>query len=259
MEAPRLITLTTDFGADSCFVGIMKGVIKGIAPSAQIVDLCHTIKPGNIREAAFLISKSWRYFPERSIHVVVVDPGVGTERNIIILEKGRTIFMAPDNGVLSYVMDDADRCFVVDEDTYWLKPVSRTFHGRDVFAPVAAFLAKGVSILSLASHISHVKRLPELVVKTKNSKVIGEIVAEDSFGNLITSIEERHLKGKRIERVFVDEVEVYGPVESFEEGRGKGLSCIIDSFGHLEIFVYLGSASSVLPEWDKKRVVVELS
>lgn len=236
----------------------MKGVIKRVTPNAKIVDLTHTIKQGNIKEAAFLISKSWQYFPEGSIHVVVVDPGVGTERKIIILEKGKSVFITPDNGVLSYLLEEKDRLFLVDEESYWLKPVSRTFHGRDIFAPVAAFVAKGLPLISLASPTNELKKLPQPFLKLKESEIRGEIIAEDSFGNLITSIEEKHFRGKKVKKVKLGDIDIHGPVNSFEEGKGKGLSCIIDSFGHLEIFIYLGSASRAVPEWKEKRVIVEL-
>ena len=258
MEASRLITLTTDFGAGSCFVGIMKGVIKSIAPEVSVVDLTHTISFGNVREAAFVLSKSYRYFPEDSVHVVVVDPGVGTERKIVCVQRGRTLFVAPDNGVLSYVYEPGAKLFCVDEDAYFLKPVSRTFHGRDIFAPVAALMAKGVPLLSLCSPVDEIHLIPRPQVVMEEDLIVGEVITCDSFGNLITSIEEKHLAGLKVEEITFAGKEVYGPVESFQEGRGRELAAIIDSFGHLEIFHYLGSAASLVPHWEEAKVNIRV-
>ena len=259
MEASRLITLTTDFGAGSCFVGIMKGVILSIAPHVRVVDLTHTVGFGNVKEAAFIISKSHRFFPEGSIHVVVVDPGVGTERRIICLQKGRTLFIAPDNGVLSFVAEPGDRIFAVDDDSFFLKPVSRTFHGRDIFAPVSAFLARGIPLLSLASPVEDMVRIPRPKVVDKGDVVEGEVITADSFGNLITSIAEEHLEGRKIKAIFAGDKAVFGPVNSFEEGRGRGLCAIFDSFGQLEIFEYLKSAKDSFENIEGLKVKVVTS
>ncbi len=258
MAPGRLITLTTDFGPSSCFVGIMKGVISSIAPGVQVVDLTHAITPGSIREAAFILSKSYAFFPENSVHVVVVDPGVGTKRRILCLVKGKTLFLAPDNGVLSFVMGKGDRLYRVSEDAFFLKPVSRTFHGRDVFAPVAAFLSRGLSPISLGPKVSDPVKIAPSKVKVEGGRVVGELLFPDTFGNLITSIEEGHLEGKRVRKITVGGRKVEGPLESFEEGRGKGLCAIFDSFGHLEIFCYLESAKELIGNWRELEVEVLL-
>src|SRR5580698_8876197 len=140
------ITLTTDFGTSDHFVGTMKGVILGISPRAQIVDITHEIAPQDVSEAAFVIAQAWRYFPKGTIHVVVVDPGVGSARRAILCEAEGQFFIAPDNGVLSMVYDSA-RCKVreITNSKLFLKKVSKTFHGRDVFAPSAAHLSKGLA------------------------------------------------------------------------------------------------------------------
>src|SRR5579871_6149253 len=136
-----IITLTTDFGVSDHFVGVMKGVILGLAPRARIVDITHEITPFHIDEAAFVIAQAWRYFPKGTIHVVVVDPGVGTERKAIIARAGGQLFVAPDNGVLSMVYDQAPhKVRVISNAKLMRKDVSRTFHGRDIFAPAAAHL-----------------------------------------------------------------------------------------------------------------------
>ncbi len=250
MEAARLITLTTDFGAASCFVGIMKGVIHSINPGARVVDLTHTVGFGNVREAAFILAKSYRFFPEDAIHVVVVDPGVGTDRRIVLLEKGRTLFLAPDNGVLSYLYEEGDNLFQVVDDTFFLKPVSKTFHGRDIFAPVAALLSLGLPVLSLAEKMEEMVLIPKPKVVQGRNWIEGEVVAVDSFGNIITSIQEEHLKRGTVAKITLGSRDVFGPVDSFEEGRGRGLCAIVDSFGHLEIFVYMGSAADLVGDTD---------
>src|SRR5258708_15348981 len=139
-----LVTLTTDFGNRDHFVGVMKGVILGIAPRARIVDISHEIAPFEIADGAFTIAQAWRYFPKSTIHVVVVDPGVGSARRPILAEAGGHFFIAPDNGVLSMVFDAAPhKVRVISNPKFMRREISRTFHGRDVFAPAAAHLAKG--------------------------------------------------------------------------------------------------------------------
>src|SRR5580692_6769630 len=140
------ITLTTDFGTSDHFVGVMKGVILGISPRARIVDITHEIAPYEVSEAAFVIAQAWRYFPKGSIHVVVVDPGVGSARRPILCEAEGQFFIAPDNGVLSMIYDAGQhRVRVISNEKLFLKRVSKTFHGRDVFAPAAAHLSKGLT------------------------------------------------------------------------------------------------------------------
>ena len=141
-----IITLTTDFGSGDHFAGTMKGVILGIAPRASIVDITHEIAPYQVGEAAFVIAQAWRYFPKRTIHVIVVDPGVGSARRPILVEAGGHLFVAPDNGVLSMIYGAVKhRVRVISNAKVMLDPVSRTFHGRDIFAPAAAHLVAGVA------------------------------------------------------------------------------------------------------------------
>src|SRR5215467_11106191 len=145
MTKPTL-TLTTDFGLSDHFVGTMKGVILGICPGAQIVDISHDITPFEIGEAAYMIAQAYRYFPKKTVHVVVVDPGVGTVRRPILMEAAGQYFVAPDNGVLSMIYSrEKSKVRVVANQRYFRKPVSHTFHGRDIFAPVAAYVARGES------------------------------------------------------------------------------------------------------------------
>ena len=170
------ITLTTDFGLTDGYVAAMKGVIYSINPEATIVDICHNIQPQNIRQAAFVLSTAYSYFPSYTVHLVVVDPGVGTNRRAIILKTPKAHFVAPDNGVLSYVIDayspqpvpDSQRvklgpeskAYAITKSEYWRKPVSNTFHGRDIFAPVAARLSLGMMASSLGDNVDTVTAFP---------------------------------------------------------------------------------------------------
>ncbi len=187
--ARGIITLTTDFGSEDPYVGIMKGVILGLAPRCRIVDLTHQVQAFEIAEAGFVIWQSYRYFPKGTVHVVVVDPGVGTLRRPILVEAGGHYFLAPDNGVLSMIFDDLPhKVRAVTAERYFLKPLSRTFHGRDVFAPVAARLARGVLPSRFGKQIGDYARL-EFYKPVRTGKRIwtGSVLRVDRFGNLITN------------------------------------------------------------------------
>ena len=185
-----LITLTTDFGLTDHFVGAMKGVIAATSPLAHTVDISHCLQKFDILEAAFFVGEFWKCWPKKTIHVVVVDPGVGSSRRPILLEADGQFFVGPDNGVFTFVMKDAKK-FITREltnDKYFHKPVSRTFHARDIFAPVAAHLAKGVKPMLLGAKIGDALRLaipqPE---RTSRRTFTGTILKIDHFGNLITN------------------------------------------------------------------------
>src|SRR5258706_11301544 len=184
-----LITLTTDFGQSDHFVGTMKGVILGIAPRARIVDITHEIAPYELNEAAFVIAQAWRYFPKGTIHVVVVDPGVGSSRRPILAEAGGQFFVAPDNGVLSMIFDAAPhKVRMISNPKLMRREISRTFHGRDVFAPAAAHLAKGVRPAAFGKLINdYVRVWLSKPSECGPNKWRGTILKVDSFGNLITN------------------------------------------------------------------------
>ena len=189
-----IITLLTDFGTEDEYVGVMKGTILSIHPQAVIVDLTHHVSPQQVLQAAHILEASYRYFPEGTIHVIVVDPGVGTDRRIIVLKNEKHVFLAPDNGVLSLILDAGSVEFaaVVEADDFFLKPVSRTFHGRDIFAPLAAHLSKGLPLSRLGSETSP-DQLNRLEIAkpyvAEDREIIGSIVGVDHFGNLITDID----------------------------------------------------------------------
>lgn len=196
----KIITITSDFGYTDEYIGVMKGVILAIAPQVRIVDLTHGIAPQDIRQAALTIHSAYLFFPkERTIHVVVVDPGVGGARKIIAVSAKGHIFLAPDNGVLTLILQDPDlkAVYAVICEEIFLKPVSATFHGRDIFAPVAAHLAAGMKIWETGPLLSvndlTLISFPQPVCLSKEGKIHGEIIEIDHFGNLTTNVSRNNL------------------------------------------------------------------
>jgi len=240
------ITMITDFGHQDPFAGIMKGVILAINPDARIVDLTHEIERHNVEEALYALSCSSRYFPEGTIHLVVVDPGVGTGRRPLLVEWEKSIFLAPDNGALSLLFAEAGKCRVreITEERYMRKPVSRTFHGRDIFAPVAAWLSRGVNPKKMGPEISDYKQLniPQLLIT--EDRLRGEVIHVDRFGNLITNIQRQHLEAFE-DQDFVVEVggkQFRGFYSSYAENRTDDPGMILNSFDLMEIFCFMASA-----------------
>ena len=186
-----VVSLTTDFGTSDWFVGSMKGVILAIEPTATIVDLTHDVPAGDVRAGAFALAAGAKCFPRFTIHVVVVDPGVGSERGIIAVRTADHVFVAPDNGVLTYVLANETILDIrsVERDAYFRKPVSNTFHGRDIFAPVAGHLAKGLLLESLGPKIKGYNELVWTKPAVEGGELRGEIIWIDHFGNAITNIE----------------------------------------------------------------------
>ena len=185
-----LITLTTDFGLNDHFVGTMKGVILDIVPEAEIVDICHAVQAFDVLDGALTIAQAYSYFPNGTVHMVVVDPGVGTARRPILLSTGRHYFVAPDNGVLSLVYAREERLQVrhIDAAHYYRQPVSNTFHARDIFSPVAAYLAKGVEVAKFGEEITDFVRFNAPKPKATDSKTLrGVVLKVDRFGNMITN------------------------------------------------------------------------
>jgi S-adenosyl-L-methionine hydrolase (adenosine-forming) len=192
-----VITLTTDFGTADWFVGTMKGVIAGIAPTANVIDLTHDLPPGDIRGGAFALAASYRFFPKGAIYVAVVDPGIGSARKAIAVQTAKAVFVGPDNGVLSWALakEEVRAIHALENQAYFLQPVSRTFHGRDVFAPVAAHLSRGVPIRKLGPPLKDFVRLPWPEPRVRRGGFEGEVVYIDRFGNAITNLESGLLEG----------------------------------------------------------------
>lgn len=187
--ARPIVTLTTDFGTSDHYVGSVKGVILSGCPEAQIVDVTHDVTPFEVAEGAFEIAQAYAYFPPATVHVVVVDPGVGSLRRPILVEAAKQRFVAPDNGVLSLILErEAHRVRHITKETYFLPAVSRTFHGRDVFAPVAARLAAGVTPARFGARIDDPVRLASLQPQRIARRIwMGRVLKADRFGNLITN------------------------------------------------------------------------
>lgn len=190
MNQIRIITLLTDFGLSDAYVGTMKGVLLSICPTAQLVDLTHTVEPQNIRQAAYLLMTAFRHFPPDTVFLVVVDPGVGTVREPIAVETNYGIYVAPNNGVLSYVLPNVrvQHAVVLENADYRLPGVSATFHGRDIFSPAAAHLANGVPVTKLGPVLPEFVKLDDPVLALSPNQIRGEVLHIDHFGNIITSI-----------------------------------------------------------------------
>ncbi|HLG30718.1 MAG TPA: SAM-dependent chlorinase/fluorinase, partial [Candidatus Brocadiales bacterium] len=191
MKKRHVITLLTDFGTKDSYVGIMKGIISGINPDANIIDLCHEIGRQDIFEGAYVLYSSYKFFPAGTIHVAVVDPGVGTKRKIICAKIRDYLFLAPDNGILSLVLTDEKPRLIIEvtNKKHFLPEISNTFHGRDIFAPVAAYLSRGINPLKLGKRLTKIKRIelphPDA---SKQGVLKGKVIYIDVFGNLITNI-----------------------------------------------------------------------
>ena len=256
-----IITLTTDLGLTDAYVAAMKGVMLSINPEAKLVDICHTIKPQNIPQAAFVLSTAYQFFPRKTIHVVVVDPGVGTERRAIILRTPLADFVAPDNGVLSYVIQQSSakpinvkhqqielapelEAVAITKPQFWRSPVSPTFHGRDVFAPVAARLSLGSPPIDFGEAITSLTVLPLLYpYQVSADTLVGHILHIDNFGNLITNIKSNDLPKQTI-AIEVGNQFISGLSRTYEKGRG--LLALIGSSGYLEVSLKGGNASTFL-------------
>jgi len=185
-----LIALLTDFGTHDAYVGVMKGVMAGICPDAQFIDLTHAIEPQNVRQGAFVLMTAFSYFPKGTIFLVVVDPGVGGQRRALAARAGDYIFVAPDNGVLSYVLRRYPYAVVNDltSAAHQLAQVSSTFHGRDVFAPAAAYLAAGESLDRLGGRVRDPQKLPQPTLTLQADRLTGEVLHIDHYGNIVTSL-----------------------------------------------------------------------
>ncbi len=243
-----VITLTTDFGTADWFVGTMKGVIVSIAPRATVVDITHDIPPGDIRACAFALAAGCRFFPKGTIHVAVVDPGVGSQRSAIIVQTKDYLFIGPDNGVLSFVLNHETVRAVhrITKDEFFLKPLSATFHGRDVFAPVAAHLSRRTPIERLGPRLKHYVRLDWAKARRVGKEVRGEVVYIDRFGNAITNIDGPTLSGlpPSVCEVFVKRNRLCTLSSHYQAvPRGEAVA-VINSCNLLEIAVSGGSAAN---------------
>jgi S-adenosylmethionine hydrolase len=260
-----LVTLTTDFGTADGYVGIMKGVVLSIVPNARFVDISHQIVPQDLRQAAYVLYTAYLFFPPHTVHLVVVDPGVGSARRPIALRTRAGRFVGPDNGVFSYVMarEPVEALVELADPRYRLPYVSYTFHGRDIFAPAAAHLAAGVPITALGPPVPDPVAFPPPRLEVTPDSVTGEVLHADRFGNVITSIGQLAWSGGELsldpafrragdgERVgfkageaviVVAGHEIAGVRRTYAEAAPGQTLALVGSGGHLEIAVREGSA-----------------
>lgn len=254
MADRRVITLTTDFGLEGPYAASMRGAILCANPDAQIVDISHGIRPGNIQEAAFVLACAYRWFPEFTIHVAVVDPGVGSARRPVLVSTEHHYFLAPDNGILSLVLaqEEIYGMFELNEDHFFLKPTSSTFHGRDIFAPVAGWLAKGMEPSRFGTPIEGITTLPmPSPNEVRPTAWKGAILHVDRFGNLITNLTPAQIpldeEGRpRMVKLLTGRAEVTQTRRYYTEGEGKEPFLILGGLGYYEIAVNGASAAETL-------------
>ncbi|HEX6291622.1 MAG TPA: SAM-dependent chlorinase/fluorinase [Herpetosiphonaceae bacterium] len=252
-----IVTLTTDFGLEDTYVGIMKGVILSITRQTQIIDYTHGIRPGNIVEGAYLLSTGYRYFPRGTVHVAVVDPGVGSSRRAIAFQTPDVAFVGPDNGLFGLVIEDLYREWGGDvriieltEARFWLPHISATFHGRDIFAPVAAHIVAGVPLAALGRPIDGLTPAQLMTPQPYARQILqGHIIHVDRFGNCITNVTQSHLRdhgiGGRIVVEIIDQ-QLAGLFRTYSDGPTGVPMCLIGSSGHVEISVRNGNAARLL-------------
>lgn len=265
----RPIALMTDFGTHDIYIGAMKGVIASICPDARVLDITHHIPPHHVRAAAFNLMNVYQYFPPDAVFVVVVDPGVGSARRPIAVQVGGRTFVAPDNGILSYVLAEGDgfSAVTLDKPGYQLVEISNTFHGRDIFSPVAAHLACGAALETVGTPHEVVQRLPVPELSQTSTRMIrGEVVHIDRFGNVITSIgrlrwqHDERLRlvpalGSKIRpvpisapgaHIRVNNHTIYAIRRAYSEALRGDVVALVGSAGFLEIAVNQGSAQDRL-------------
>jgi S-adenosylmethionine hydrolase len=266
MKNSPLITLLTDFGTRDGYVGMIKGVIRRINPKIEIIDLCHEIPPQDIFEAAYILHTSYRYFPQRTIHLSVVDPGVGTGRKIVCLKTKDYFFLAPDNGLLTFILENEkiEKMVEVTSKRYSLKTVSNTFHGRDIFAPLAAHLSLGLDLGKLGRKVKSFEKI-EVAKPVLSSKgtLKGRIIHIDPFGNLVTNISRdifEYFSGKfpRVKiRIRIGREEISRISKSYAESKPGELLALFGSANFLEVSLNRGSAQKFLGSVKGEEIKVE--
>lgn len=246
-----MITLLTDFGTRDGYVGVMRGVIWGIAPEVRVADLSHEIGAQNVLEAALTLGRSFHFFPAGTIHLAVIDPGVGTSRRPITAAIGPYYFVGPDNGLFTPMLERAEainwavKVVTLDQPRYWLPEVSKSFHGRDIFAPVAAYLAVGVPLESLGTLIDDYVRLRiPRPVKTGQGWH-SQVIHVDHFGNLATNLEKDMLLSQSVD-IWINSQRISRLVQAYGDAKAGELIAMFDSSNHLSICVVNSSAAELL-------------
>ncbi len=247
-----VISLLTDFGLRDGYVGVMKGVIWKINPDAQIADITHFIQPQDIRQGALALLRTSKYFPRGTVHIAVVDPGVGTDRRSMAAEVDGHFFVGPDNGLISLVFQDAKECgkavktFTLDRPQYWLPEISSVFHGRDIFAPVGAHLSLGIPIERLGSPLQAPVMLAIPQARPIPGGITGEVIEVDNFGNLATNIRREQLMPGQAITVKAGGQAIHGLTRTFGERLDGDLVATIGTENDLMIAVVKGSAAARL-------------
>ncbi len=274
----RSIALITDFGVQDTYVGVMKGVMRDIHPEAQFIDITHAVAPQHVREAAFALLIAYSYFPAGTVFLVVVDPGVGSTRQPIAVQAGDYYFVAPDNGVLSYALAHFDQTTAVQITEHTLPHISRTFHGRDVFAPAAAHLAAGQPLASLGPAMQELVHLPVPLLEVAGRRVKGEVLHIDHFGNIITSIGRLTIPeagrltlntafqpatgnvpiNPESAQVRINETNITAIQQAYADVRRGDLLALVGSSGFLEISVNQGNAADRLDAAVGDRVEISI-
>lgn len=261
-----IVTLTTDFGTEDPYVGVMKGVILGINPQAQLVDLTHAVSSQQVLQGSFLLATAFRYFPPGTIHLAVVDPGVGSARRALAVQAGEYFFVAPDNGLLSHGLAELGlrcsrrgkspaptalkpgmRAVSLTNSRFWLHPVSSTFHGRDIFAPVAAHLSRGVRLEELGEEVSSLLLCPlRRPQRLRDGVLLGQVLHIDRFGNVVTDIRAEDLPAEPL-TIVAGGRSIGGLSSSYVEAVGEAaLLAIMGSAGYLEVSAHNASAAALL-------------
>jgi S-adenosylmethionine hydrolase len=253
-DSQRIVTLLSDFGLSDHFVAAMKGVMLGLNPNLTLVDITHLIPPQDIHSAAFTLGQAYSYFPAGTIHLAVVDPGVGASRKALAASAGGYYFVAPDNGILSYVQKSQESfvAFEITADHYFRKPVSSTFHGRDVFAPIAGWISRDIPLRQLGSELSNPVQLKIPVpTKVRDALIQGAVLAVDRFGNIITNLSPGDLPvadaaHPRALKILAGQKEITAFHKTYSEGRPGEIFIVPGSTGYFEIAVREGSAAAIL-------------
>ena len=260
----RVITLMTDFGTSDHYVGVMKGVILNINPQVEIVDITHTIPPQDVHAAAFLIDSAYRYFPTGTVHVIVVDPGVGSERRAIVCRTEAAYFVCPDNGILTHILREEERIHAValKNSAYFLPQVSNTFHGRDIFAPIAAHLSRGIPIDKLGSPVAQPVQLSIPKPQVTDKAIIGQVIWIDCFGNLVTDISQEILESLEEQNSIVicaGSARIDHLNRSYAESAVGETLAIVGSFNRLEISINQGNAAQALGLKRGDRITIRMT
>lgn len=251
----NIIVLLTDFGNGAPYPAVMKGVIKNINPDAEIIDLTHDISPFSTDEAMFILWREYKYFPRGAIFVCVVDPGVGSERKILLVTTENYFFLLPDNGIISGILWDSTEAIKsvisVENEKYFLIPLSNTFHGRDIFAPVAAYLSLGIKYQTFGPEVEFCKinRLRYPIVEKNNNTFIGKVMHIDKFGNIVTSFtkEKFHsLLGNKKFYILLGKKKIIETAKAYNEAKSNVPTLIWNSFDCLEIFIKEKNAARAL-------------